>query len=137
MEGSGSYNRHARIAAGGAALAVPLLEQTAREVELGGGDSPVLIANYGSSQGKNSLSPMQAVIRTLRGRVGSDRPIFVFHIDQPTNDFNTLFEVLDKHPDRYALGEPNVWTHSWKDWCPSTPCRATVSISRERSEDNR
>jgi hypothetical protein len=69
MEGSGSYNRHARIAAGGAALAVPLLEQTAREVELGGGDSPVLIANYGSSQGKNSLSPMQAVIRTQRGRV--------------------------------------------------------------------
>jgi hypothetical protein len=33
----------------------------------------------------------------------------VFHIDQPSNDFNTLFEVLDADPDRYALDEPNVF----------------------------
>jgi hypothetical protein len=52
---------------------------------------------------------MHVVIRILRNRFGSGEPIFVFHIDQSTNDFNTLFEVLDKDPDRYALDEPNVF----------------------------
>jgi hypothetical protein len=35
--------------------------------------------------------------------------MFVFHVDQPANDFNTLFEVLGTDPDRYGLGEPNVF----------------------------
>jgi hypothetical protein len=109
MEEQGSYNRHARIPAGGAALAVPMLEEAIRKVELVGGNEPVLVVDYGSSQGKNSLGPMRAAIRALRERAGPDRPIFVVHIDQPTNDFNTLFEVLDKDPDRYALGEENVY----------------------------
>jgi SAM dependent carboxyl methyltransferase len=109
MEGKGAYNRNARIPAGGAALALPLLEEAAQKLELGGGDEPVVVADYGSSQGKNSLGPMQAVIRTLRGRVGSKRAILVFHIDQPTNDFNTLFEVLDADPDKYTFDQPNVF----------------------------
>ena len=32
MEARGSYNRHARIPAGGAALAVPMLEEAIRKV---------------------------------------------------------------------------------------------------------
>ena len=31
------------------------------------------------------------------------------HVDQPSNDFNALFEVLDVDPDRYVLDEPNVF----------------------------
>jgi hypothetical protein len=72
-------------------------------------DRPLAIADYGSSQGKNSLGPMRIAIERVRGRVGPNRPISVFHIDQPSNDFNTLFEVLDADPDRYALDEPNVF----------------------------
>ena len=45
---------------------------------------------------------MSTALRALRARLGPDRPIFVFHIDQPANDFNTLFEVLHRDPDRYA-----------------------------------
>jgi hypothetical protein len=33
----------------------------------------------------------------------------VFHIDQPSNDFATLFAVLDADPDRYVVDEPNVF----------------------------
>jgi len=109
MEGKGSYNRHARIPAGGIALALPLLEKTVRNIELDGGDQPVVIADYGSSQGKNSLAPMRVAIKNLRPRLGPNRPIFVFHVDQPSNDFNTLFEVLDTDPDTYTLDEPNVY----------------------------
>jgi len=94
MEGGGSYNLHARIPAGGGNLALPYLEEAARSVTLGPGSDSIVIADYGSSQGKNSLAPMRAVIRCLRARVGSERPITVVHVDQHANDFNTLFQVL-------------------------------------------
>jgi hypothetical protein len=109
MEGKGAYNKHAKLPAGGAALAVPLLEKALRNMAVDSGDQPVVIADYGSSQGKNSMVPMQVAINNLRPRLGPNRPICVFHIDQPSNDFNTLFEVLDADPDRYVLNEPNVF----------------------------
>jgi len=109
MEGKGAYNRHAKLPAGGAALAVPLLEKAVSVAELGPADQPLVIADYGSSQGKNSMVPMRIAIKDLRQRVGSDRTISVYHIDQPANDFNTLFEALDADPDSYCLNEPNVF----------------------------
>lgn len=109
MEGKGAYNRYAKLPAGGGALALPLLENAVRNVTLDGGDQTVVIADYGSSQGKNSMLPMQVAIKGLRRRVGSSRPISVYHIDQPSNDFNVLFAVLDADPDRYILDDPNVF----------------------------
>jgi SAM dependent carboxyl methyltransferase len=109
MEGAGAYNLHARIPAGGGSLALPLLEQAARNVTLNGGNQPVVVADYGSSQGKNSLAPIRVAIGALRARLGPDRPISVVHVDQAANDFNTLFDVLHRDPDRYALDDPNVF----------------------------
>jgi hypothetical protein len=57
MEGQGAYNKHAKLPAGGAALAVPFLEKAVREMGLAPADRPLVIADYGSSQGKNSLAP--------------------------------------------------------------------------------
>ena len=109
MEGGGAYNLHARIPAGGGSLALPHLEQAVRNITLNGGNEPVVIADYGSSQGKNSLVPMRTAIGVLRARLGPDRPIVVVHVDQPANDFNTLFDVLHRDPERYALDDPNVF----------------------------
>ncbi|MBV9038811.1 MAG: hypothetical protein JO182_30280 [Acidobacteriaceae bacterium] len=109
MEDKGAYNKHAKIPAAGAALATPFLEKAARNIRLDAGDQPIVIADYGSSQGKNSLSPMRIAIRNLRPRLGPSRAIVVFHIDQASNDFNSLFEVLSSDPDRYALDDSNVF----------------------------
>jgi hypothetical protein len=88
MEGNGAYNKHAALPAGGATLALPFLEEAVRTLALDLGDRPVVIADYGSSQGKNSLAPVQLAVKNLRLRIGPSRPIVVFHVDQPTNDFN-------------------------------------------------
>ncbi len=109
MEGGGSYNLHARIPAGGGSLALPYLEEAARSVPLRPGSDPIVIVDYGSSQGKNSLPPMRAVIRCLRARVDSGRPISVVHVDQHANDFNTLFHVLHSDPERYSMDDVNVF----------------------------
>ena len=109
MEGGGSYNLHAKIPAGGGSLALPYLEKAAQSCALPPGSNAIVIADYGSSQGKNSLSPMHAAIRCLRTRVGNERSVMVVHVDQHANDFNTLFDVLQKDPERYALDDPNVF----------------------------
>jgi hypothetical protein len=109
MEGGGSYNLHAKLPAGGGNLALPFLEQAVRNLTLDNGDQPLVIADYGSSQGKNSLAPMRAAIKALRARVGPDRSISVVHIDQAANDFNTLFDVLHNDPERYSLNDPNIF----------------------------
>ena len=109
MEGGGSYNRHARIPAGGANLALPYLEDAARSLAVRPGTDPLVIADYGSSQGKNSLAPMRTAIQCLRSRVGNERAVMVVHVDQHANDFNTLFDVLHNDPDRYSADDPNVF----------------------------
>jgi hypothetical protein len=109
MEGKGTYNKHAKLPADGAALALPLLEKAIRELRVDAGEEPVVIADYGSSQGKNSLAPMQIAISELRKRIGPKHAIFVFHIDQPSNDFNSLFEVLEADPNRYVVDDPEIY----------------------------
>jgi hypothetical protein len=109
MEGSGFYNRHSLIPSGGGALALPHLERAVADTLLDPFDRPIVIADYGSSQGGNSLAPMRLAIDGTRTRIGPDRPILVYHVDQPSNDFNSLFEVLDASPDSYGRGDPNVF----------------------------
>jgi len=109
MESGGSYNLHARIPAGGGSLALPYLEQAVRRCSLPQGGDPIVIADYGSSQGKNSLAPMRTAIRCLRSRVGNERAVMVVHVDQHANDFNTLFDVLHNDSERYSVDDPNVF----------------------------
>jgi hypothetical protein len=109
MEGKGVYNRHAKTQAAGAALATPFLENAIEKIDVGLKDHPIVIADYGCSQGKNSLAQLRIAIRNLRKRIGPSRPIVVSHIDQPSNDFNTLFDVVNSDPDRYVLHEANVF----------------------------
>jgi SAM dependent carboxyl methyltransferase len=109
MEGKGFYNKHAAIPAAGGALAIPLFEQAAQMIDLDAGGRPMVLADYGSSEGENSLAPMHAAIAVLRTRVGQERPIFVYHTDLPGNDFGSLFGVLHSHPDSYLRNEQKVF----------------------------
>jgi hypothetical protein len=110
MEGGGAYNKHAKLQACGSASALPSLERAVEHVALDDGDEPIVIADYGSSQGKNSLAPMRVAAETFRSRVGPDRPILVCHIDLPINDFNALFALLADDPDCYSRPESKVYS---------------------------
>ena len=109
MEGHGAYNRSSRVQAAGLAPAVPLLEQAARTVPLAAAAQPVVIADYGSSEGRNSLVPLALAISVLRERVGPERAISVVHTDMPDNDFTALFQTLAVHPNSYLRGDPAVF----------------------------
>jgi hypothetical protein len=51
MEGGGAYNRYAKPQAQGIESALSLLEQVVRDTTIDDGNDPVVMADYGSSQG--------------------------------------------------------------------------------------
>lgn len=112
MEGGGEYGRYSRIPAAGGGLAIPLLEEAAQRVALDAGDRPIVIADYGSSDGMNSLAPMRAAIAVFRKRVGRARPILVCHTDLPGNDFSTLFGLIANDPGSYALDDAMIFPYA-------------------------
>lgn len=108
MEGGGFYNRNSNLQAAGIELALPLLLEMARTIHTGDG-GPLVIADYGSSQGKNSMRPLRLAIETLRSRIGADRAIEVVHTDLPSNDFASLFTTLAEDGASYLAGQPRVF----------------------------
>ena len=110
MEHGGAYNKHAKLQASAFACALPSWQRAVGRIALNDGDGPIVIADYGSSQGKNSLAPMRVATETLRSRIGPNRPILVCHIDLAINDFNALFAVLRDDSDRYASPNSNVYS---------------------------
>ncbi|MBV8568414.1 MAG: hypothetical protein JO273_23470 [Methylobacteriaceae bacterium] len=100
MEGQGAYNANSALQASGAALALPLLVEAARSIRLDAEDGPIVVADYGSSEGRNSIVATKAVLPELRAR--SARPILVTHIDVSVNDFSTLFELVAHDKGGYA-----------------------------------
>lgn len=106
MEGHGAYNRSSAVQAAGLSPAIPLLEAAARAVSLAQPPEPIVIADYGASEGHNSLVPIGVAIARLRERIGAARSISVVHTDVPSNDFAALFEVLESDPQSYLRGDP-------------------------------
>lgn len=107
MQGGGFYNRHSGLQAANLGSALPLLVAAASEVATDG--ASIGIADYGVSQGRNSMAPVAAAIDAMRPRIGPDRPIVVSHIDLPSNDFASLFTLLDEDPASYLAGRAEVY----------------------------
>jgi SAM dependent carboxyl methyltransferase len=106
MEGRGAYNRSSSVQAIGSSPVVPLFEKAASQVQLTSAADPLVIADYGSSEGHNSLEPLTAVTGVLRRRIGPERAIWVVHTDLPGNDFTALFRMLASDPGSYLRQDP-------------------------------
>lgn len=109
MEGRGYYNRNSDLQAAGIELLMPLLDRVLDTVSVAGpADAPLVVADYGSSQGRNSMRPVGVAIDRLRARFGAERPVEVVHTDLPSNDFASLFAALHEDPSSY-LSRPDVF----------------------------
>lgn len=107
MEGAGAYNRNSRVQAAGLLPAIDLLEAAAERIPLAG--SPTTIADYGASEGHNSMLPIGAAVAVLRKRLPHSAPIAVVHTDLPDNDFSGLFRTIADDPDSYARGDAAIF----------------------------
>jgi hypothetical protein len=112
MEGGGAYGTHSSIPAAGGGTAIPYLEAAAERIAVEGSGRPIVIADYGCSDGKNALAPMRVAIAALRRRIGPSRPVLVYHNDLPGNDFTTLFRLLDSDPTSYVRNDAAVYSYA-------------------------
>ncbi|MGO9357333.1 MAG: SAM-dependent methyltransferase [Xanthobacteraceae bacterium] len=107
MEGDGYYNRNSAMQAAGIARVLPIWEKISASVPVG--DETLVIADYGSSQGRNSMAPMRVAIAALRAKAGPDRVVEVIHTDLPSNDFASLFQAIAEEPESYLKGATKVF----------------------------
>ncbi|WP_372574455.1 hypothetical protein [Ruegeria jejuensis] len=92
MVGHGFYDGHSAPQWEATAHVLPWLEEAAAALDLP--DRGVItLADFGCSEGRNSVAVMQHLVTALRTR--SERPIRTIHSDLPTNDFTDLFALLN------------------------------------------
>ncbi len=108
MEGDGAYNEHSAPQHAAGELGLDLLTGAAERVPVDVADG-LSVADYGSSQGRNSMAPMRAAIGVLRRRVPAPYPILVTHTDLPDNDFAALFRTLRDAPESYLTDAESVY----------------------------
>jgi len=65
MEGAGFYNKHSAAQAAGIDRILSLLARAAMDVPIG--DETLVLADYGASQGRNSMAPDQRAAHKGRG----------------------------------------------------------------------
>jgi hypothetical protein len=112
MGGRGFYNAHSQLQHSAIRYGLPFLHHALKSVPLPATGHPFLIADFGSSEGRNSLEVMRVVVEALRRRTSGAEPIVVVHIDQPGNDFSSLFTLLQSSPDSYLRRTPNVFAYA-------------------------
>jgi hypothetical protein len=92
MAGDGYYNAHSPQQAAIAAMSEAALRRAASSLP----DSVTasVIADYGCSQGRNSIGPVRVLLDELRRRSDESQPWSVVHNDLPGNDWTTLFATV-------------------------------------------
>jgi hypothetical protein len=87
-----------------------MLERAASEIPLPSA-GPVLIADMGCAGGRNEIDPMHRTIDGVRAR-DADMPIVVVHTDLPSNDWASLFELVEQSDGSYLTGQHDVYAYA-------------------------
>jgi hypothetical protein len=140
MDGAGYYNRHSVQQEETAAAAVAMLRRAADAATRLAGAGPIVIAEFGARQGKNSMHPIAQALDALGH---AEQPVVVVHTDLPDNDFSSLFNTVASDPDSYrragvftyAVGRSFYeqlfpagtvllgWSATAAVWLSATPCK--------------
>ncbi|KAK6934512.1 SAM dependent carboxyl methyltransferase [Dillenia turbinata] len=97
-KGEGSYANNSQAQAQHARSVLHHLEETLDRVQLDSPEVPFAVVDLGCSCGNNTISIVDAIIKHMTKRyeaLGLEPPEFsAFFSDLPSNDFNTLFQLL-------------------------------------------
>lgn len=104
MVGGGYYDAHSSFQAKVAASGAALLQQAVAALTMPA-DGEVTIADYGCSEGRNSMATVITALGLLAAR--GAKGFGVVHNDLPTNDWNTLSRNLSG-PDSYLRSYPQA-----------------------------
>jgi len=107
MVGHGEYNRHSATQLASIEHVMPWLVEAIGDLPLDGGPETIALADFGCSEGRNSIAAMNRLIGALRRR--TSRPILTVHSDLPTNDYSELMTSL-RPEGRSVFDDDNVFS---------------------------
>lgn len=92
-----NYNEHSRSQLDAADSTRKYINDAINALDIQHSCSPLIIADFGSAQGGNSIRVMKIIIHYLKenNKVKDDQSILVVHNDLPTNGWTTLFNHLN------------------------------------------
>jgi hypothetical protein len=104
MKGSGYYDQHSSAQLSTIQALQDWVEDAVANLPLPPAARPVTILDLGSSEGRNAVRLMGAVVQALRRRTG--QPLQTIYSDLATNNFNQLFANLEeaRHAGFFAAG---------------------------------
>lgn len=92
MKPHGYYDQHSAPQLQSIYAVLPWLLDAIATMNFEDSQGPVVVADFGASQGRNSVAAMQHAVAALRAR--TNRPVQIVLSDLATNDFNQLFANL-------------------------------------------
>lgn len=110
MEGHGFYNKNSALQAAGVSKLDALWRDICRRVQAH--DEPIVIVDYGCSEGRNSMKPISQAIDAIRVDAGYANDIEIIHCDLPNNDFNTLFQTLSNPSVSYLANRDRLYSYA-------------------------
>lgn len=108
MAGDGFYNVHSPQQSEVADILLGVLQRAL--ASLPPAMEAVTIADYGASQGANSMRPIGEIIAALRAH--RHTPLTVVHTDLASNDWATLFATIYDAPGSYLADVSDVYPHA-------------------------
>ncbi|CAF1161730.1 unnamed protein product [Adineta steineri] len=149
---AGSYNSHSLPQRALIESSKPFIEKAIEILNISSGESPVIIADFGSSHGSNSMHVIKSIIDYIQALNKTDRQFLIVHIDLPTNDWKSFFDILNHQDKKFfsmAIGQsfykqclpPKSLTIGYSSasihWLSQKPCNITdhcISIFAQGDE---
>jgi hypothetical protein len=94
MKGAGYYDRHSGAQLSSIRALQDWVEDAVASLSLPAPAQPVIVLDLGSSEGRNAIYLMGAIVAGLRRRTG--QPLQTIFSDLASNDFNHLFANLEE-----------------------------------------
>jgi len=112
---TGSYNTNSKPQLAAIDLSISFIDQAidAFDIDNSSLTNSLIIADFGTSHGANSIYAMKLIINYLREKKKDYREPLIIHNDLPTNDWQTVFQLLIKDNSYKAVANG----HSFYEQC--------------------
>lgn len=92
---AGSYNSSSSTQFNAVELSIPFVRKAIEVLQIESPIFPIIIADFGCSHGANSIYIIKIIIDLIKQTKDIQSPLLVIHNDLPSNDWRTVFDLLN------------------------------------------
>ena len=100
---TGSYNANSMPQLVAIQSSIPFIHRAVEALDIVPSSCPLIVADFGASHGANSMFAMKTIIACIRQSKGEERSFLVIHNDLPSNDWSSVFNILNDDKTYFGL----------------------------------